>query len=231
MVNFVFSPSWFYGIDVMFEGVTLLVSLAIALYAYRIYKFSEVKRYYWYGISFLMLAGAFAAKIFTNITSYYNILERNSFGLADIAYQAAQGSDLFFMYGYAAYRLLTLLAFLGIYLVMSNKVKTSRSAVFLFTYFAFAMMYFSKKVAFAFHLTTALFLFFIFMFTFRNCYRKTTLKAACVTTAFFILMISQLLFIPGFYVGGTAYVAAEVVQLVGYVSMLFAFVMVRRATK
>lgn len=230
MVNFVFSPAWFYGIDAVFEAGTAVIAAIISLYSYKIYKFTKEKRYFWFSTAFVMLAFAFAAKIFTNVTSYFNIIERNSFGLADVAYNAAQGSDLFFIYGYAAYRALTLVAFLGIYLVMTNKVKTSKSAVFLFTYLVLALVYFSKLAALSFHLTAALILFFISMFTFRNCYQRTNAKTVCVSTAFFMLMLSQLIFIPAIS-NNIAYVLAEVIQLIGYSSMLMAYVLVRKSTK
>jgi len=208
----------------------MLVAIVISIYSYRIYKFVQKKRYFWFSVSFAMLAASFLAKILTNVTTYYNIIERYSFGLADMAYNAAQGSETYFIYGFAAYRVLTLLAFLGMYLVMTSKVKSSKSAIALLTYFVFALIYFSKAAALSFHITASVILFFIYMFTFRNCYRTTNAKTVCVSSAFLMILLSQILFIPGIS-NQLAYVAAEVTQLVGYSSMLAAYVMVRQSTK
>jgi len=227
MLNFVFSPAWFYGIDTAFEVVTMAVAALISLYSYKIYKFSELKRYFYFSISFAMLSLSFLAKILTNITIYYNVIEQHSFGLADIAVSAVRNSNILFTLGFLSYRSLTLLAFLGIYLVMSTKVRTSRSAILLFVYFILATVFFSNRISIIFHITALSFLFFILMFTLRNCYNKPNVKSILVSSSFFMIMLSQLIFIPALY-NDLAYVTAEVVQLVGYTGMLAAYMMIRK---
>lgn len=230
MVDFILSPIWFHGIDAIFETVTMFVAMLISIYSYNIYRFSKNKRYFWFGTAFSMLSLSFLVKIFLNIFAYYNIIERNSFGLADKAVKIVAGSEIFFLYGLVSYRVLMLLAFLGIYLVMSSKVKTSRSAIILLTYFVLSLTYFSKRVAFSLHLTASLILFFIFAFSIKNCYCNKNKKSLCVASAFFVIMVSQLLFILAQY-NYLAYVIAEVTQLIGYSAMLSVYIMIKKDSK
>ena len=66
MLKFYFSPEWFHGIDSIFEIVSIIVALLIALYAYKIYKFSKVNKYKFFSWAFLLIAIAYIFKILTN---------------------------------------------------------------------------------------------------------------------------------------------------------------------
>ncbi len=230
MVQFIFSPTWFYGIDATFEAVTMAVAAIISLYSYNIYRFSQERRYMWFSVSFAMLSLSFLAKILTNVTVYWNVIEERTFGLADIAVKAAQGSDIFFILGFLSYRFLTLIAFLGMYLVLTSKVKTSRSAIILLTWLAFSTVFFSTEAFVMFHTTAALIMFFIFMFTLKNYYTNKNVKTGFVAVAFLLIMASQVIFLFS-RANGMAYVAAEATQLIGYSSMLIAYIKIRGATK
>ena len=56
MSNFIFSPEWFYGIDSLFETFSLLITATIAIYAYRLYKFSDKKNYLYFSYAFILFS-------------------------------------------------------------------------------------------------------------------------------------------------------------------------------
>jgi len=79
-----------------------------------------------------------------------------------------------------------------------------------------------------FHLTAAAFLFFISMMTLRTYFRNKSKKTKQTLAAFTLLMFSQVIFIPAIYIP-IAYVVAQVVQLAGFITMLFTFRKVKNA--
>ena len=50
------SPTWFYGYDVTFEVVFAIISLIIALFAFKIYKASDQRYAKFLGISFSLIS-------------------------------------------------------------------------------------------------------------------------------------------------------------------------------
>tara|TARA_Y100000034_G_scaffold37358_1_gene45929 strand:+ start:462 stop:1157 length:696 start_codon:yes stop_codon:yes gene_type:complete len=230
MLKFVFSPTWFFGIDAAFEAVTMIIALLIAARSMSIYYYVKESRYFWFGTAFLMLATAFAGKILTNLVLYYNVIETYSFGLAEITHEAVRTSANFHTISFLMYRFLTLMAFLGIYLVYTSKVKTARSAIFFFSYFVLITVLFSSNISMIFHLTAFLLLAMISLLSLKNWYKTRSRAAKYVTASFAIIMISQLTFMPALY-NNIAYVAAEVIQLIGYSSMLLAYVLTGKNAK
>jgi len=228
MVNFILSPAWFIGIDVGFETVTMAVAALIALTSFKFYRLSNMKKYYYFGMAFGLLATAFATKVFTNLIIYYNFIEQNSFGIAQTVHKAVGPATNFFSTGLLGYRLLTLGALLILYLLLSRKIRTSRSIKSLLVYFVVIASVFSTQVTLVFHLTAAAFLFFISMLTLKNYYQKRAKNTKYTLAAFSMLTISQLIFIPGIYFP-LAYVVAQVVQLAGFITMLFTFQKVKNA--
>lgn len=228
MANFILSPAWFLGIDAGFETITMAVAVLIALTSFKFYKLSNMKKYYFFGAAFGLLAAAFATRVFTNLIIYYNFIEQNSFGIAQAVHKAIGPATNFFSTGLLSYRLLTLGALLLLYMLLARKAKTSRSVKGLLIYFVLIASLFSTQVTLVFHLTAALFLFFISMLTLKNYYQRRAKNTKYTLAAFTLLMISQLIFIPGIYFP-LAYVAAEVVQLAGFITMLFTFGKVKNA--
>ena len=228
MATFILSPAWFLGIDAGFELVTMAVAALIAFTSYKFYKISNMKKYFYFGVAFGMLALAFATRVLTNLIIYYNFIEQNSFGIAQAVHKAIGPATNFFSTGLLGYRLLTLTALLGIYLVLSRKAKTSKSVKGLLMYFVLIASVFSTQVTLVFHLTAAAFLFFIAMMTLRTYFRNKSKKTKYTLAAFTLLMLSQLIFIPAIYIP-LAYVAAQVVQLAGFITMLFTFRKVKNA--
>ena len=228
MANFILSPAWFLGIDAGFETITMAVAVLIAFTSYKFYRLSNMKKYYYFGMAFGLLAAAFATRVFTNLIIYYNFIEQNSFGIAQVVHKAVGPATNFFSTGLLSYRLLTLGALLLLYMLLARKAKTSHSVKGLLVYFVLVASLFSTQVTLAFHLTAAIFLFFISMLTLKNYYQRKVKNTKYTLAAFSLLTLSQLIFIPGIYLP-LAYVAAEVVQLAGFITMLTAFRTVKNA--
>lgn len=224
MLQLVFSPKWFFGYDIIFEILGVIATLMIAIYSFKLYKFSgkELHNYKYLGLSFLALAVSFLAKIATNFVLYYHRTVKDTLGDIIIKHNLIEKSNIFFQMGYDVHRFLMLLAFFGIYWLISRS--DDHEHQWLFAYMIFIIALFSFNVYYVFHLTAAVLLLFIAKHYYNICFckdaKKKNLKRAHMNfAAFFMLLLSQLSFIFVF-ANPAIYVVAEVLQLAGFVTFL-----------
>ncbi|MBS3136959.1 hypothetical protein J4232_00875 [Candidatus Woesearchaeota archaeon] len=227
MLKFYFSPEWFHGIDSIFEIVSIIVALLIALYAYKIYKFSKVNKYKFFSWAFLLIAIAYIFKILTNLTLYkQNIIEK-TIGNLTFTFLTVQKTELFLVWGYLLFHFFMIIGLIGIYLVIDKQAKeqANKKIVILLTFLAFLSAILSHFYFIIFHITNILVLSFITMIFYNNCRKKCTKATKLITSAFFLVLISQIFFImilfnPNYYVLG------EIVQLIGFIILLISYFMV-----
>ena len=67
---YVVSPEWFYGIDYLFDSVSVIVALLITFFSYKSYKYTSQKKYLYFALSLFLVAAAFLAKILATIPIY-----------------------------------------------------------------------------------------------------------------------------------------------------------------
>ncbi|MEA3430735.1 MAG: hypothetical protein U9R08_05660, partial [Nanoarchaeota archaeon] len=77
MLELVYSPQWFYGIDILFESINVIAALLIAFFSYKIYKYTKDRHCLYFGLSFLAICIAFISKILTNFQIYFNVLRQS----------------------------------------------------------------------------------------------------------------------------------------------------------
>ncbi len=224
MINLIFSPQWFYGKDIVIDCVSMLVLLFISYFAWQFYKLNKGRKgHILLAVSFLLMAIAFLFKMLTNFTLYFIESEKKTVGSLILTFQEVHYSDSLFLYGTIAYRLLTIL---GLYLLYSIYYKKQeKSAVFLFIYLFFISVYFTWSAYYIFHLTALLLLCFIVARLYYNCRMNRDLPARWLLISFVTIGLSELFFIFE-RLAPILYVVAEGIQLVGYVSLLIAFLMV-----
>jgi len=220
MLQFVFNPRWFFGVDSVFEAVSFLVTLLLAIYAYRLYEFSEDKRYKYFGFAFFMIAISFLFKILTNITIYFPQTEEAIFGFIRVKAQIIEQSTALFQIGFLLHRFFMMFGLLSLYYSITTHIK--KRQLLLLTYFIAITAIFSRAEYLVFYITTSLFSFFIFLHAFRNHVQKHTQQTLYVAGAFFMLLISQITFIF-IYLTTYFYVIAEAFQLLGYLILLAAY--------
>ena len=57
-----YTPSWFFGIDSIFEFISVFVTIFIGYYSYKIYKLVSDKKYFYFSLSFMFIAISFIAR-------------------------------------------------------------------------------------------------------------------------------------------------------------------------
>lgn len=220
MISLVFSPQWFYGIDIIFEILAVIVTLIISLYSFRLYKFTHERSHKYFAVFFMAFAVSFLAKIATNFVLYYQNSVKTALEPMIVKYQLLSKSMFFFQTGYDIHRFLLLIGLLGIYWLVSKSQDNEHRWIISFLLLIITL--FSFQTYFVFHLTAAILLGFIVKH-FKNicdCVKKKTASHARLNLlAFTLLLFSQVVFIFTWLNTGI-YVVAEVIQLAGFVTFL-----------
>ncbi len=231
MVTLILSPNWFKGIDSLFEIVSLIICLLIAYYGFRTYDFLGQKKYRTIAFSFLYMAISFAIKVITNLSIYfqYNKLKLSLISAMSSSFPAATSKiiqiKLVYYIGYFAYRFLFLL---GLILLLSLvlKIKDKR-IISIFIVFSIIAAFFSYYYFYTFHILSTVLLFYIFMHFYENYSIKKLASAKYITIAFFLLLISQLIFVFVQF-SSKIYVFGQIVQLVGFLILLYYYFLVSK---
>lgn len=219
-----FSPDWFATKDIILNGFNVLVLLVIAAFSLRFFflKKKETKTYLYFAASFILMAVSLLWKIATDITVVYEIIRVKQVGVLTITYKTLYAEKLLFVAGHFAHYLLMLLGLYILYVVLNRK--STMNHLFIL-YFIIITTIFSNSSYFIFHLTALVMLAGIayrYFYIYRANKRKST---RLLFTSFCVLALSQLLFMP-VKLYTSIYVAAQVVQSVGFVLLLIAFITV-----
>ncbi|MBN1274839.1 hypothetical protein JXA12_00900 [Candidatus Woesearchaeota archaeon] len=220
MITLIFSPRWFFGYDIIFELLGVIVTLLISVHSHRLYRFSKDYTYKFLSLSFFAISASFLAKIATNFALYYQQTVKTAFQELIVKHNLLDKSNLFLQAGYDAHRFLMLLGLFGIYWLVSKSKDYEHQ--WLFGYLILVVALFSFSTYYVFHITAAFILFFIARHYHRRCFGKE--RAAPVGThlnflAFSLLLMSQAVFIF-IFLNNAIYVIAEILQLAGFIIFL-----------
>ena len=228
-MNIIYSPEWFYGIDMIIDLFSILVLSLITIFSLKCYKINKKnKNYFWLAMSFMILAISFLFKILTHFTIYYDIIREEALGFFSLTYKTVAILDILYAIGFLGYMFLSLIGLLILYeIYQKNRLKQN---IILLIYFIMIASYFSTSKYFVFHLTSLVMFIFITLNYFKNSLKKRTRTSNLLAFSFLIITISQLIFI--FIVLNTLlYVFAEITQLLGYVLLLITFIEIVKNAK
>lgn len=218
---YVFGPTWFYGIDYIFDFVSVIVGLLISYFSYKTYKYTSQKKYFYFAGSFFLVAMAFVAKILATIPVYSKELKVEKVGLVTVTSNIINKATWINQFGISVARLVMLLAFL-ILLLVSLKIK-DKKIILLVVYLLIISTTLVSVSYIVFHVTLLIMLAILFLAYRRNYLRVKSLNAKLVMYAFFALLLSQMFFIFEGLVKHF-YVIGESVQLIGYLMLLIAVI-------
>ncbi|MEK6974682.1 MAG: hypothetical protein AABW41_05610 [Nanoarchaeota archaeon] len=223
MVQLLVGPEWFYGLDTLFETFSIIVSFLVGVLAYKIYKLTSQKKYLNFCTAFLMIAAALSFKIISNFVVFYKTVEKTFYGLFTVTY--THSFDFINLASLYLFRVMFLIAFL-IILINIYGIK-DKKIISLIVFLSIVSIFFSNFTYLLFHLILALVIGFISFHYFKNYSSKKRRTALLVMLSFLAIFLSQLMFI--FYVYQTGfYVLAETFQLLGFLFLLLAYVLISR---
>ena len=223
------TPDWFKDIDTGFEFVSLIATFLIAATAYKFYKLTDEKRYKWFSVSFSIISLSYLFKILTNLVVYNEQWGTRTLGKFVYTVQYMHEYYYFEIVGTLVFRFLMLLGLFGLYYLICRcqDKKTIPIVVFLLI----LTTIFSNIQYFAFHLTAAVILSLIVYQYYQNykAMKKKKMTFQNPLIAFSVLLISQLIFAL-LFLNPKVYVVAEIVQLVGFLLLLYNYIQLVRST-
>ncbi len=226
IVEIVFSPRWFFGIDNLLDLFSVITTLLISFYSFRLYKFSRKRSYLSFSISFFIITLAFLAKIVTNAILYSPAITQWIHDCCAITRSIMGQSNILFILGQLAFRFLFLLGFFSVYWVLSKSKERNK---FPFIIYLLAAVTLGSAYSYMLFGLTGIVILTYIVHYYQLTYRKNRKTATLLTLSSFVLiLLSQLVFIF-LFVDLRLYVVSEIIQLAGYLLLLYnLFLLIKR---
>ena len=221
----VYSPSWFFGLDVALQSVSIIVALLISFMAYRIYKIMKESNFFYFSLAFFLISLSYVVKSFSDLFLYAN-LSKDMAPWIDIVLYRLSTLEFISIFGNLAHRFLILLGFL-ILLIIFLEIKDKR-IIFLFTYFIFIISAFSAWSFLLFQTTLTVFagtvcIYYIFHYLE---HRRMILLYSLLGFSF--VFLAQFSFMFTFFFERQMFVIGHVLQAVGFLLLFTTYLLVSR---
>lgn len=217
MVNVILTPAWFFNYNAVFELLFAIVTLAVFVFAIRVYKLSKQKQLRTFSIGFLLISISYFIQSFLNfgIISEFNehgpiINEINHINA--LSFLAAYTQIIFFTLG-----LITL-----VYMTLNLKC---RKTYFLLAIITISSLLISSNKVYLFYLFSSVFLAYISWHYLRNYINNKQAKTLLVLVAFVFLLFGTIHYI--FSVNHTFfYIMGHILELIAYILILINLILV-----
>lgn len=206
-----FSPSWFFGYDILFEGIFALITLAVSFLAYKIYKKTSEKQVRLVSFGFLAIAISY---VFQSIFNALMIGEMRE----SVNPLIKMKNMLFFQTAGIYLQMFFMMLGLAILLYMSFRTPKQRVFWFILTVMLFPLLIIGNALQ-VFFLFSTIALGFILWYFIDNYREHRQGKTLLVTLAFLFLFIGKAHYLIGvdhhlFYVLG------HILEMIAYLLIL-----------
>jgi hypothetical protein len=219
------SPEWFAGIDSGIESLSLIVALIVSWYSYKVYRLSGEKRYKHFSAAFLLSGIAYLFKIASQLIIYKKVMVLQEIGPFLVSRKVLEPVTWLHTYSYAVFSILMLFSML-ILLAVAFRIH-DKPTLILLTYFMVIITLLTGHALPVLHLTLALMAVMLVFHFYTNYAKNHACQALYVTLAFLSIFFSHVVMMFMMY-NTTIYVVSEVLQLVGFGLLLYAFILVRK---
>ncbi len=226
LISLLFGPQWFYkeslGIDLISAAILVACALASMKYSAHTSKKRQHKKL---TFAFVLIAVAFVIKAIVGVLAHYQLVQPESPLVALFGTILGVGGTVMLIV-FLLYHALTLFGFYLFYTIYHKQ--TTRNMI-LGIYLLGIVVFVAIGANFVFHLTLALLIGFVTS-TYYERYRKTNNPVTrTLMIGFGIIALSHAVFVFKYFV--VLYLIAELFQLIGYITLLAALVMVLRHGK
>jgi hypothetical protein len=219
MVSISFIPDWFFGNGMIFELAFAIITLAVSLYSFKIYKLSSDRHSKHFGYAFLFFSISYFIQFILNIAMLF---EFNEAILNIIEFRSVITLDVFYIFTHMILFTLGLVTLCYMVLNVKNKL------VYVGMVIASALIIlFSVNQINIFYIFSSLLLLFITIYYLRNYIRDSRNKSTLMLIAFLALLFGHLHFI--FLMNHTVYyIIGSFLELVAYILILINLLRVLR---
>lgn len=234
MYQLFFTPEWFNGFDLIFEGIGLIVALLIAAYSWRVYRISHENKFSYLSVAFLLLSVGLFFKMFTHGVLYFTPVRDSVMTvLKPTLGNHLKFSDLYYRGAF----FIQMASMLGGWLLIFFVSQKSRSRlnkyyevsqIALFLYLILLISFVANFSYFVFYLTSAVIIGLTVLNYYKN-YLNTNRNrnAFKVMISFLFILLSNIFFVFVFLFD-SFYVLGELFLLVGFLILLSVYSQIKR---
>ncbi len=226
MFRLFFTPGWFNGYDLLFEGISLVVALLIAAYSWKVYRLNRENKFAYFSLAFLLVSVSLAVSIFASGVLYsFPVRETVAQVLSPVTGEGLRYADLYYRMAFFAEMASMLGAWLLIFLISQKPRDRLRkyfelSQIGLFVYLVLLISWVANFRHVVFYLTSAVLLSLIVLNYYKNYLNTNRNKnARSVMYGFFLIMVGNLFFVFVF-LNNSLYVAGQLLVLGGFLQLL-----------
>ncbi len=223
------TPSWFNGLDLIFDAVALVIALLIAGYSWRVYKISSENKFKYFSFAFVLISCAFVFKLITFGVLYFHPLRETAHQvLLPVTQSRVSIMDLFYRGGF----FLEMASFLGAFLLLFLVSQKSRARLHrfhelaqigLFVYLVGLIAVLATFKYFVFPLTMTVLISLIVLNYYKNYLNSDrNSNSYLVMIAFMFLLLAQLFF-TFLFVSDVFYFFGEAFLLLGFLLILYVY--------
>ncbi|NQU78304.1 hypothetical protein HQ545_00895 [Candidatus Woesearchaeota archaeon] len=213
------TPSWFFGIDIALELAFAVITLAVGLYSYKVYKLSGKNQVKTFSIAFSLISVSYLIQSITNflILSKLNENVCRAFNIASI--------NTLNNIGFYAYMLFFTIGLLTLtHTTLRSKNERIYPLMFAVTFLA---ILFSTNQLYIFYLLASTLLTYMVWHYFQNYIKNKQTKTLIVLVAFVFLLFGRLHFLVSVN-HSLFYMIGHFLELVAYILILINLILVIR---
>jgi hypothetical protein len=219
----IYSPSWFSGLDIALQLISVFVSFLLFITSYKLFKISKEKGFLYFALAFFSISAAYVSKIFADWFTYTNIGKDLPHWINLLFYNLTT-LEFVNIFGNLGYRFLLLLGFL-ILIFVFLKIKDKR-IVFLFMYFTFIISAFSVWSFLLFQTTVTVFAGTIALYYLLHYFENKRRTVLLSLIGFGMIFVAQFSFLFTFFLEKIMFVIGHIFQAAGFLILLTTYIMV-----
>ena len=215
------TPTWFNGVDLLFDTISLIVAFLIAGYSWKIYRLSKENKFGYFSFAFILIGLAFFTKIVTQGLVYFE-------NWRNTAMAVLIPVELFLRGGFFLFMITLLGAWLLLFFVSQKRSGRLHryydvSQIALFIYLLLLVTTVANLRYVVFYLTSSVILGMTVLNYYKN-YLDTDKhsRSFLVMAAFFALTLGNI-FSVFLFLNQLWYVVGEVFLLIGFLLLLYTY--------
>lgn len=204
-------PSWFFGFDIGMEVLFFLITLLVALFAFKISKITKERNIKFFGIAFLLISISYVVSAANNF--WFVVQISNSFRELDLQHIAFLGILINYVYIVLFIAGLVTLAF-----ITCNSAKWSKT-YYLLLGLSLLVIASSMSPITSFRIVSLFLIFFIGYYYLEEYFENGNKHTLGTFFAFLLLFLAELdfVFVPVYY---QAYIVGYLLELAAYLTLL-----------
>ena len=215
-------PEWFISIESWFFIISVLITLAISFYAYKVYKITNNKRYKYMAIGFFAMGVGFLLQLFTSfiVIEYNRLILYEIFKYVKLNYFYTGGLILYAFFVLSCYVILACLA---------SKVSNKRVIIslLLIALLSALLIRQARSFTFFYFFSFVLLVVYIVPHMYDNYNTKKSKNSFLVFLSFLLLTMANLVFLGmSSYRAFDLYILGHFISLLAYIILLISFILV-----